>query len=65
MRPGETVTAQDFNYRTPWPCTEGYYSLGEAYVYREWYYDHQGYGFNNFDHVQRQVEFERVKTGVR
>jgi len=63
--PDQAITASDFAFRSPWPCTAGAYSPGEVVYYREYYYDHQGHAWNDLDHIHRRFHSYRYGTQYR
>lgn len=62
MRP---LTAEDFTLRSDWPSTAGYHSAGEVVYFREWYYDHLGYGANPLDYNNRTFQSYRYGAKFR
>jgi hypothetical protein len=63
-RPG-LYSASDFNWRSDWPSTDSYYRGPEVVMFREYFHDTQGLGWNNFDSSYRHFDSYRVGTATR
>jgi hypothetical protein len=53
-----------FAYRSDWPSTPSYNSLGQTIFFTEYFHDQQGPGFN-LDWTYRQFDSYRLGMGYR